>query len=196
MGKSTITSIARAATVAAAVSLFSLPALAAGSNGSGHNDHGQAKGHGHDGAAHIGKPGKAGQVSRTIVVTMGDNYFDPENINVKSGETIKFVIRNKGELVHEFNVATAAMHKAHAPEMMMMMEHGVLEPDRINWKAAKNMKAKMGHGMHDEANSVLLEPGKSGEIIWTFPDDADLEFACNVPGHYEAGMVGSIKVSH
>ena len=76
------------------------------------------------------------------------------------------------------------------------MEHGVLEADRINWKAAKQMQKDMGHGMHEEPNSVLLEPGKSGEVVWTFPDHATLEFACNVPGHYDSGMVGDIKLSH
>ena len=80
--------------------------------------------------------------------------------------------------------------------MMMMVEHGVLEPDRINWDAAKKMQASMGHGMHDEPNSVLLEPGKTGEIIWTFSNRAKLEFACNIPGHYESGMVGNIKLEH
>ena len=56
----------------------------------------------------------------------------------------------------------------------------------------------MGHGMHDDPNSVLLEPGKSGEIVWTFPKDADvaIEFACNVPGHYQSGMVGSVAIDH
>jgi uncharacterized cupredoxin-like copper-binding protein len=88
------------------------------------------------------------------------------------------------------------MHKAHAPEMMMMMEHGVIEADRINLEAAKQMQATMGHGMHEEGNSVLLEPGKTGEIIWKFPEHAAIEFACNVPGHYDSGMVGKIKLVH
>ena len=62
----------------------------------------------------------------------------------------------------------------------------------------KKMQASMGHGMHDDPNSVLLEPGKSGEIVWTFPKDADvaIEFACNVPGHYQSGMVGSVAIDH
>lgn len=163
--------------------------------GAGATGHGHGGGHGNM-MTKIGAPGEAGDVTRTITVTMFDNYYEPENLNIEAGETVKFIIKNAGELVHEFNIATAAMHKAHAPEMMMMMEHGVLEGDRINWDAAKKMQASMGHGMHDEPNSVLLEPGKTGEIIWTFPDQAELEFACNVPGHYDAGMVGKVKLSH
>lgn len=156
---------------------------AAGSHGTGHG-------------VNTGKPGTVANVSKTINVTMHDNYYEPADLTIKEGETVRFVVKNAGEFVHEFNIATAAMHKAHAPEMMMMLEHGVLEPDRINWEAAKAMQASMGHGMHDEPNSLLLEPGKSGEIIWTFPEHVDLEFACNVPGHYDAGMMGKIKLTH
>ena len=54
----------------------------------------------------------------------------------------------------------------------------------------------MGHGMHEEPNSVLLEPGQEGEIIWTFAKHGELEFACNVPGHYDAGMQGQIQLAH
>lgn len=158
---------------------------------------GQDDGHGHSGmGAKIGEPGDPSQVTRTIEIVMYDNYYEPENISVKEGETVRFIIQNAGALVHEFNIATSAMHEAHAPEMMMMMEHGVLEPDKINWDAAKAMQESMGHGMHEEANSILLEPGKSGEIIWTFPDHTELEFACNVPGHYDSGMVGDIDLTH
>lgn len=144
----------------------------------------------------IGEPGKTGHVSRTVQIVMYDNYYEPEKLDVKEGETVRFVVANKGELVHEFSIATAAMHKAHAPEMEMMVTHGVLEADRINWEAAKKMQETMGHGMHEEGNSILLEPGQSGELIWLFPDHAELEFACNVPGHYDAGMTGSITLSH
>jgi len=162
---------------------FSQPASAAGA-------------HGHGDESHAGIPGKPGNATRTINVTMFDNYYEPESIPVREGETVRFVITNKGELVHEFNIGTPDAHVAHAPEMQMMVDHGVLEADRINWEAARAMQKSMGHGMHDEPNSVLLEPGKSGEIVWQFPDHADIEFACNVPGHYDAGMAGEIELTH
>ncbi len=127
---------------------------------------------------------------------MFDNYYEPESLSLKEGETVRFIIHNKGALVHEFNIATAEMHVAHRPEMMMMVEHGVLKGDRIDHSAAKAMQKSMGHGMHKEGNSVLLEPGKSGEIVWTFPQHTKLQFACNVPGHYESGMQGDIKLGH
>ena len=53
--------------------------------------------------------------------------------------------------------------------------------------------AKTNHAMaHKHANSVLLEPSDTGEIIWKFNTSAKLEIACNVPGHYEAGMIVKI----
>lgn len=125
---------------------------------------------------------------------MYDNYYEPEQISVKDGETIRFVVKNEGMLVHEFNIGTAAMHAAHQDEMRMMVEHGVIQGDTINHAM---MKMDMGNGQtmeHDDPNSVLLEPGQRKEVIWTFTDNANLEFACNVPGHYAAGMMGQINV--
>ena len=152
---------------------------------------------GHGDAGEIGKPGDPANASRTVEVVMHDNYYEPEEIAVKEGETVRFRITNAGSLVHEFNIGTAAMHAAHQDEMMMMVEHGVLEADRINEEAAKQMQADMGHAMkHDDPNSVLLEPGESAEVVWTFPQHAELQFACNVPGHYEAGMQGEIELTH
>lgn len=151
---------------------------------------------GHGGNDDIGMKGDPTSVSETVRIDMYDNYYEPIDLTFKEGQTVKFIITNKGDVVHEFNIGTDEMHAAHQPEMMMMFEHGVLEVDRINWEAAKAMEASMGHGMHAEANSVLLEPGETGEIVWTFPKHAELEFACNIPGHYDAGMVGEIQLSH
>ncbi|QCF28061.1 cupredoxin domain-containing protein [Hydrocarboniclastica marina] len=151
-------------------------------------------GDGHHADSTIGQPGEAAEASRTVEVVMYDNYYDPEEINVDEGETVRFVVKNEGMLVHEFNIGTAAMHAAHQDEMMMMVEHGVIQGDSIN---REMMKMDMGNGQtmeHDDPNSVLLEPGESAEVVWTFGENADLEFACNVPGHYDAGMMGQIEV--
>jgi len=156
--------------------------------GAGHSD-----GDGHGDKMGIGEPGKKSEVGRTIEIKMFDNYYEPEEISVKAGETVRFVIKNEGEFVHEFNIGTGAMHAAHQEEMMMMMEHGALEPDKINHSM---MKMDMGNGKtmeHDDPNSVLLEPGKSDEVVWKFSKAAKLEFACNVPGHYESGMMGHVR---
>lgn len=171
-----------AGTLVGSAMLFSAHiAFAAGSHGGGHG-------------ANIGQPGELANASRTVEIVMEDNYFEPENIEVSEGETVRFVILNKGEFVHEFNIGTAAMHASHQQEMMMMVEHGVLETDKINMQM---MSMDMGNGMtmkHDDPNSVLLEPGKTAEIVWTFAKTMELEFACNVPGHYESGMMGNVTI--
>ncbi len=118
---------------------------------------------------------------------MKDSFYEPKSIVIEAGETVRFRIVNKGELVHEFNLGTANMHAAHRKEMMMMAENGMLEADKIN-----HHMMKKGGMMHDDPNSVLLEPGRSGEIVWHFSNAMALEFACNVPGHYEAGMMGRV----
>ena len=69
----------------------------------------------------IGEKGKLSEVNRTIEIKMYDNYFEPSKIIVKKGETIKFIVKNYGELVHEFNIATKEMHIKHQPEMMKMV---------------------------------------------------------------------------
>jgi uncharacterized cupredoxin-like copper-binding protein len=179
-----------AGTVAAAfVALtLSVPTSAAFA-GAGHSG-----GHGPASASSFGEPGDAAAVSRTLEVEMLDNYYEPESITVEAGETIRFVIRNEGGFVHEFNIGTPEMHAAHQDEMMMMVQHGVLLPDRIDHAAAEAMQASMGHGKHDDPNSALLEPGASAEIVWRFPRGGVIEFACNVPGHYDAGMAGEFEI--
>ena len=132
-----------------AVSLINFESLATGSGD-----------HVHEKFQNVGSPGEISKATRIVKMTMFDNYFIPKSLAFKEGETVRFIIKNSGEFVHEFNIGTTKMHKSHAPEMLMMMEHGVIEPDKINWDAAKSMQEQMGHGMHNEPNSVLLEPGK------------------------------------
>ena len=140
----------------------------------------------------IGKEGKIQNVTKVIQVKMFDNYYEPKEIKIKKGETVKFVVKNMGELVHELNIATKEMHIKHQPEMAKMVEHEILLADKIDKNKMKEM-AKMDHAMaHKHANSVLLEPNETGEIIWEFSTSANLEIACNVPGHYETGMIAKI----
>jgi len=154
-------------------------------HGGGHGGHGGAHGHGFDPA--VGEPGELSEAQRTLRITMTENRYSPKSIAVKKGETVRFVVENKGELVHEFNIGTAEMHTAHQGEMMAMMQSGSLMPDHID-------HSKMGDMKHDDPNSVLLEPGQTGEVVWKFGTSGEIQFACNVPGHYEAGMHGRFKV--
>ncbi|MCB1824072.1 MAG: cupredoxin domain-containing protein [Candidatus Competibacteraceae bacterium] len=148
------------------------------------------------GHADIGKPGKTPAAQRTVEITLGEMYFKPETLNVKAGETVRFVVKNEGQLLHEFNIGTSDMHAHHREEMAMMMEHGMLTPTGINPERMNMDHGQMGMGSmkHDDPNSVLVEPGKTMELVWTFPKSGALQVACNIPGHSEAGMVGQIAI--
>ena len=122
----------------------------------------------------IGRPGDAKKVSRTIEMTMTDEMrFHPTSIRVKQGETIRFVVRNQGQMKHELVLGTDKDLKEHAALMQKFPE---ME--------------------HDDPHAITVEPGKTGELIWQFTRSGDLKFACLVPGHYEAGMIGTLTVQH
>ena len=142
----------------------------------------------------VGASGKLNEVDRIIKVKMYDNYYEPSVFNIKSGETIKFEIENFGELVHEFNIGNAKMHKEHQPEMQKMLENEILFPDYIDKKKMKKM-AKMDKSMgHSHSNSVLLVPKEKKSLIWKFDNAINIEVACNVPGHYQIGMIAKVNI--
>lgn len=124
-------------------------------------------------AAALGRPGDPAKVTRTVAVTMSDDMrYKPARIDVKQGETIRFVAKNVGKLKHEMVLGTQKELKEHA-EMMRKMP-----------------------GMeHADPNQVTVEPGKTGELVWQFTRAGTFDFACLEPGHMEAGMVGKIAVS-
>lgn len=165
-------------TTLAALGLFATTtlALAGGSHGGGHGPD-------------IGSAGDPAEVDREIAVSMDEMDYAPESIEVKSGETVRFVVTNDGRMVHEFNIGTDAMWDAHRDEMQEMMQAGVMTARDLRHEKMEEMGM-----MHDDANSVLLGPGESAEIVWTFPDGGTVGFACNVPGHREAGMVGEFDL--
>ena len=140
----------------------------------------------------IGIKGNAANVDRIVTVLMYDNYYEPNLIKVKKNETIKFLVHNKGELVHEFNIATKEMHLKHQPEMMKMVENEILLVDKIDKQKMKEMSKKNPAMAHSHSNSVLLSPGEKAQIIWKFSNSVDIEAACNVPGHYDVGMIAKI----
>jgi uncharacterized cupredoxin-like copper-binding protein len=137
----------------------------------------------------IGQPGSDAAVDRVIEVEMSEMKYMPDTISVEPGETIKFVVTNVGDLVHEFNIGKPETWDGHANEMMTMMQQGMMTADHLD-----HDKMMEGGMMHDDANSILLEPGDSGAAIWTFPQAGEIGFACNVPGHREAGMVGDFRM--
>ena len=140
----------------------------------------------------IGEEGNMSEVSKVIEVKMYDNYYEPSEFEISKNQTIKFIVYNYGELVHEFNIATKEMHLKHQPEMMKMVVNEIIVGGKIDKNKMKEM-SKTDHSMsHSHSNSLLLEPNQSAELIWKFNTDSSLEAACNIPGHYESGMVAKI----
>lgn len=125
---------------------------------------------------HIGHPGKPSDVTRKIDVKLydtqsGDMFFEPRGIYVKPGETVRFNVVNVGSVEHEFFLGDPHQISEHRK----WMQHN---PD---------MK-------HSGSNSISLRQGQSGEIVWTFDTPGPVDFACLMPGHFEAGMRGLIIV--
>jgi uncharacterized cupredoxin-like copper-binding protein len=119
-----------------------------------------------------GREGDPRKVTRTIRITMSDamRYF-PDQIRVKRGDTIRFAVRNSGELPHEMVIGTMDELKKHAE------------------------LTKSGREMpHDAANVAHVAPGASGRIVWQFTRAGEFYYGCLIPGHFDAGMIGTIVV--
>ncbi len=154
--------------------IFPISALAAGDHSHGHSmpaSHGNMTAAEHAGM--YGHPGDPKKVSRTVEVALSDDMrFTPSAIEVKAGETIRFFVRNNGKVDHEMVLGQLDDLKAHA----------------------KEMQANPGM-VHKEPNQVHLKPGQRGGMVWQFTQSGTVDFACTVPGHLEAGMVGKVKVA-
>jgi uncharacterized cupredoxin-like copper-binding protein len=134
--------------------------------GHGHS-HGNDQGH-TDSAAPL-----AQVVSRSIDVRMDDTMrFAPDTLQVQAGETIRFVVHNAGKVAHELVLGTDADIRAHAEDMKKGTDHS-----------------------HAGAAAISVAPGQTGELVVTFPQTGTLQMACLIPGHYEAGMKGQLKVT-
>jgi uncharacterized cupredoxin-like copper-binding protein len=120
-----------------------------------------------------GIAGKPAQVIRTITLELSDAMrFTPDSLSVEEGDTVRFVIRNQGRMLHEMVIGTPAELASHAALM-----------------------ARFPNMAHDEAYMAHVASGKAGEIVWHFNRAGSFEFACLIAGHYEAGMRGTINVT-
>jgi uncharacterized cupredoxin-like copper-binding protein len=119
-----------------------------------------------------GIAGDPKKVQRTLDIRMSDDMrFAPKAIEVKLGETVRLVATNTGKMLHEIMIGTPQELKVHAE---MMKKHPGME--------------------HDEPSMAHVNPGQKGTIVWTFNRAGTFEFACLIPGHVEAGMIGRITV--
>jgi uncharacterized cupredoxin-like copper-binding protein len=119
-----------------------------------------------------GIAGQAKAAQRTIEIKMIDSMrFTPDRIEVKQGDTVRLTMANTGAVMHEMVLGTQVELKEHAALM-----------------------ARFPNMEHDEPYMAHVPPGKTGEIVWTFNRPGEFDFACLLPGHFEAGMVGKIVV--
>ena len=113
------------------------------------------------------------QVDRELVIRMGDDMrFSPDHFEAEEGETLRLVIINEGQMRHELVLGTAQELGAHAA---MMAKYPGME--------------------HDEPYMAHVEPGQTQSMLWTFNRAGRFEFACLLPGHFQAGMLGSVQVN-
>ena len=131
---------------------------------------------GHAEPTALGEPGDPKKPARVVPVTMkeadGKMLFFPDRLKVRAGEQIRFKLRNAGELEHEFVLGTSEQIVEH---------HAAMQ--------------KFPGMEHEDPQSIRLEPGANGEIVWKFSNVGNFEFACLIPGHLEAGMKGTVTVS-
>ena len=155
-------------------SLLALGIALAGSAGLAHTDKAHAKKAGavKKEQKDWGIAGDATAVTRTIEIRMSDKMrFTPDLIEVREGETIRLTHRNDGKILHEFVLGTKKELDEHAA---LMLRFPTME--------------------HDEPYMAHVAAGNTGEIVWKFNRAGEFDFACLIPGHYQAGMVGKLRV--
>ncbi len=120
-----------------------------------------------------GIAGDAKQASRSIDLNMGDDMrFSPAHFTVKKGETLRLRVVNKGQVMHEVVLGTKASLAQHA---QMMLKYPSME--------------------HAEPYMAHVAPQKSEDLVWQFNRAGSFDFACLIPGHYQAGMTGTFTVT-
>lgn len=139
------------------------------------DDHGGSEG----GEFAFGRPANAADADRTIEIrTDNELVFDPAEVTVAAGETVTFSITNEGDLLHDFVIGDEAAQQEHAEAMAAMDEAMGSEGEE-----------------HGGANAVSAPPGETVDLTWTFHGETEgLLYGCHEPGHYAAGMVGTIVV--
>jgi len=131
----------------------------------------------HEGHEHFsaGEPGDPKKPARVVNVSMQEHgkkmAYEPARIEIHKGDQIRFVISNDGVFNHEFMLATVVENRKHGE---LMKKYPDME--------------------HEDPNAVTVAPYAVSELLWKFTKAGEFEFACLIPGHYEAGMHGRIIV--
>ena len=129
---------------------------------------------GHEGEYEFGDPMEAADASRVIEVTAKDDLtFEPATVTITEGETVTFRVTNAGAIPHDFTLGDEHMQDEHEAEMAEMS--GDI-------------------AMHDEPNAFVLDPRETKDMTWHMTQAGEIIFGCHQPGHYAAGMKGTITV--
>lgn len=121
----------------------------------------------------VGMPAEMGKPDKVLHVMLNDDMTIKfkEKVNIELNDVVQFVVINLGRIDHEFTIGSAKKQLEHR----------------------KMMKA-MPHHEHDSGNAVTVKPGKTKQLLWHFNGNNKVEFACNIPGHAEAGMVKRVSL--
>lgn len=148
------------------VALLASPAAGHDDESAHHHDHAAAA------EAPYGRAADPARATRTIAINMSDQLrFSPAQVSVQKGEVVHFVVKNSGKLEHEFVLGTLPELKEHA---QMMQKHPGMQ--------------------HDEPHMTHVAPGEARNITWQFTESGEFYYGCLVPGHFEAGMLGKVRV--
>ncbi|NOH70655.1 cupredoxin family protein [Vibrio pectenicida] len=126
-----------------------------------------------EGMSEVGMPAKGAQPDKVIHVLLSDDMtiqFKKE-VNIEPNDVVQFVVMNLGKIDHEFTIGSAKEQLEHREMMKTMTQH-----------------------MHDSGSAVTVKPGEAKQLLWHFHGDSKVEFACNIPGHAEAGMVKKVTL--
>lgn len=126
-----------------------------------------------DGMSEVGMPAKGAKPDVVVHVMLSDDMkiTFKKDVKIQPNDVVQFVVMNKGKIDHEFSIGSATEQLKH-----------------------REMMKKMGNHAHDTGSTVTVQPGKAKQLLWHFHGDNNIEFACNIPGHAEAGMVKKITL--
>ncbi|MEZ8111395.1 cupredoxin family protein [Vibrio splendidus] len=126
-----------------------------------------------EGMSEVGMPAQGAKPDKVVHVLLSDDMkiTFKNKVDIEQNDVVQFVVMNTGKIDHEFSIGSASEQ----------LEH-------------REMMKNMGNHAHESGSTVTVKPGKAKQILWHFHGDNNVEFACNIPGHAEAGMVKSITL--
>jgi len=126
-----------------------------------------------EGMSEVGMPATGAKPDKVVHVLLSDDMkiTFKNKVDIEPNDVVQFVVMNTGKIDHEFSIGSASEQ----------LEH-------------REMMKNMGNHAHDSGSTVTVKPGKAKQMLWHFHGDNNVEFACNIPGHAEAGMVKSLTL--